>query len=500
MADRESDRQRELLAARLRDLQPYPASRFEGKGLVVCAGGAQLFTNAFVLLRVLRKTLGFSLPIEVWHLGAEMSGHMARILEREGATVIDARAVLAEFPSPIVDGWQLKIYAILHSAFREVLLLDADQVPARDPAEVFDWPEYRAEGAVFWPDVFDISETNPLWRACGLQPTRRPALESGQVLVDKARHWGALQAVLHLNEQAGYFYDFVYGDKDTFLAGWLAAGHRYALVPHLPIADLRCFFQRDFAGEVLFQHRTNAKWRYRGEQYAITGFRHEAACQAAIGALRQVWNGRVFDPPLRSLAARKLEALVEQTGSFRLATDGAAPVPLTLRAGNELKGHPLPSSANWYVADGEHGPQLHIVEGGRMLYRLDPVAGAGIWRGMSLEPPQTAAELTAEIADPATLPGDWAKGLVADLVRGALTPQGLTEAGASALSAALALLVRTEPAVAAALEQCASDADHGDALRAIAARLRETMAAQPDQPLPSREYRFFDERLYRRRR
>jgi hypothetical protein len=119
---------------------------------------------------------------------------------------------------------------------------------------------------------------------------------------------------------------------------------------------------------------------------------------------------------------------------------------------------------------------------------------------MSLEPPQTAAELTAGIAGPATLPGDWAKGLVADLVRGALTPQGLTEAGASALSAALALLARTEPAVAAALEQCASDADHGDALRAIAARLGETMAAQPDQPLPSREYRLFDERLYRRRR
>jgi hypothetical protein len=191
--------------------------------------------------------------------------------------------------------------------------------------------------------------------------------------------------------------------------------------------------------------------------------------------------------------------MIEQTGSFRLATDGGAPVPLTLREGNELKGRPLPSSANWYVADGEHGPQLHIVEGRRMLYRLDPVAGVEVWRGTSLEPPQTAAELAAEVAGPATLPDDWAKGLVADLVRGALTPQGLTEAGAGALSAALALLIRTEPTVAAALEQCASGEDHGDALRAIAAGLRETLAAQPDQPLPSREYRLFDERLYRRR-
>ncbi len=42
--------------------------------------------------------------------------------------------------------------------------------PARDPTEVFDWPEYVSDGAVFWPDILDIRADNPVWplsRAAG---------------------------------------------------------------------------------------------------------------------------------------------------------------------------------------------------------------------------------------------------------------------------------------------------------------------------------------------
>lgn len=56
-----------------------------------------------------------------------------------------------------VDGaWKnfhLKAAAILASKFAEVLYLDSDNVPLRDPAYLFDEPLYKSSGgAVFWPD------------------------------------------------------------------------------------------------------------------------------------------------------------------------------------------------------------------------------------------------------------------------------------------------------------------------------------------------------------
>src|SRR5262245_2681410 len=128
------------LKDRLKALQPYPDGRFAGRGIVICAGGASLFTCAWVLLYVLRRTLSCELPIELWCLGEEeLSSGMIRLLEPFEARVVNAAAVLADYPARIVDGWQLKPYALMHSSFAEVLLLDADQVPVRDPSDVFDW-------------------------------------------------------------------------------------------------------------------------------------------------------------------------------------------------------------------------------------------------------------------------------------------------------------------------------------------------------------------------
>jgi hypothetical protein len=64
---------------------------------------------------------------------------------------VDARVVQAKYPACVADGWQLKPYALIHSRFEEVLLLDADQVPVRDPAEIFRWPQYLETGALCRP-------------------------------------------------------------------------------------------------------------------------------------------------------------------------------------------------------------------------------------------------------------------------------------------------------------------------------------------------------------
>src|SRR5258707_11071440 len=131
------------LQERLTTLQPFPAGCFAGRGIVICVGGVRIFTCAWVLLHVLRRTLNCKLPIELWHIGPEeLPPGMIRLLEPFDVRVVDAATVFADHPARIVDGWQLKPYALMHSGFAEVLLLDADQVPVRDPVEVFGWPEY----------------------------------------------------------------------------------------------------------------------------------------------------------------------------------------------------------------------------------------------------------------------------------------------------------------------------------------------------------------------
>jgi hypothetical protein len=334
------------------DRQEFPGT---GRGIVICAGGVQMFTNAWVLVWLLRKELECRLPIEVWHLGsAEMSTGMRAMLEGLGAKVVDAHEVLSRFPARIADGWQLKPYALIMSSFREVLMLDADNVPVVDPSFLFESPEFVSTGAIFWPDVVDLSKDNPIWQELDLPAAQRTSFETGQVLVDKGRHGSALKTVLRLNEEAERYYRLVYGDKDTFLVAWLLAGAQNLLMPFRPIADRHVLYQRDFGGSIVFQHRTNGKWKYSGEQARSEGFVHGDSCEKALAALRRIWNGRIFEPPSRSPAAMRMEQSMEGR-TFVAARPGQEDRQFELLANCQIgKGRDFEHEA-WYVVELDPG-------------------------------------------------------------------------------------------------------------------------------------------------
>jgi Mannosyltransferase putative len=466
------------IAKRLAARESYPVDRFRGRGIVVCAGGVRMFVNAYVLVRILRETLRCRLPIQIWHLGAdELSPVMRTLVEERGVEPIDAHALLAEHPAAIADGWQLKSYAIIHSPFQEVLLLDADQVPVRDPIEVFRWPQYLEAGAVFWPDIFDLVPENPVWSLCGLEPRRCASVESGQLLVDKQRHWAALDLVLFLNEQAETLYQLVYGDKDTFLVGWLLANAPYALVPHRPFIDARCLVQRDFAGAALFQHRTGAKWAYALSQIDLPNFEHEQDCLRFLDDLRRAWNGALFHPPARGLAARAAETALIGT-RMRLVVCGEPELEVEFLAGHQFGAGRGPTLQNWYVGDGENGLDLVVRDTDRDTYRLTPQAD-GRWTGRRISAPRAEARLTP-IERPVRASED--DGLIADLVAASGLSVVCTDVAAAELLAALRLIDRAQPGVA-------------DRLRAFAARrcagndsLRRSLNAIADdlpKPLPA---------------
>ena len=280
---------------------PYPGG-FAGRGVVI-AGGGNYFPSAYVTARVLRH-VGCRLPIQLWHFDGEVTDPMRDAVRPYGVECVNADAVARKEKFRFLEGnwwkgWQLKPFAVARSPFREVLYLDADCYPARDPSFLFDWAPYRERGAAFWPDLTTSAYLLPdaAWEAFGLRPGWLP-LESGQFLVNKEACWRELHLALWYNAHADYVYRLIWGDKDTLNLAWRRHGTHYAM-PH-PRAgwDVHTILQYGPDGDVLFQHRCQDKFRLAAGRYASVSqhhavnrrnpnLAHEDACFAFLDDLRR---------------------------------------------------------------------------------------------------------------------------------------------------------------------------------------------------------------------
>ncbi len=274
-------------------LPPRPGS-FNGRGIVICGGGVRYFTNAWVCIHRLRAS-GCRLPVELWFWGrGELDQQMEAMITRADVRCIDANRVKRSHPSRVRKGWGLKPYAILHSAFREVLFLDADNVVVRNPEYLFDSPEFNRTGAIFWPDYphEKTAQTRAIWRSCGMRVPKEPEFETGQILLDKERCWNPLNLTLWMNENSDFYYQYVYGDKETFHLAFRRLKKSYSLVPwpiH-PLESTMC--QHDFEGRRLLQHRNADKWDFFQTNKAITDFWFEDECRSYLELLRREWHGK----------------------------------------------------------------------------------------------------------------------------------------------------------------------------------------------------------------
>jgi hypothetical protein len=370
----------------------FPEARFEGRGIVICAGGPRLFTCAWICIGMLRQ-LGCTLPIEVWFLGPrEMSMPMRGLLAELGVDTIDAFEVARRHRVRRLGGWELKPYALRHSRFRQVLLLDADNVPVRDPSDLFDHPAFQTAGALFWPDLLRLSRANPIWRLAGLPPRDCPSFESGQLLLDKSRCWRALGLAHWMNQRSDEFYRLLHGDKDTFLIAWLMLAQPYHLVPHPPKQLEGTLCQRDpSSGAVLFQHRNGAKWVLQGENPAIEGFRFEAECFALLATLGERWDGHVFHPPARSPAAIAIERELAEARRFSYVRVTSDERSVELLPDHRIGGTPG-ESFYWHVEDDADGLAVVLSGNGAMHTRLRRTID-GSWRGELLHPPYSPTAL-----------------------------------------------------------------------------------------------------------
>jgi hypothetical protein len=317
----------------------YPRN-FAGRGIVICGGGVTYFPAAWVCIRILRM-LGCRLPIQLWHLGKEeFSPTMEKLVTPLDVECVDASEVRKAHPARILNGWELKPYSIIHSRFEEVLLLDADNMPVRNPEYLFETAQFRDTGAVFWPDFPRPEPPKKVWNLCGIKYRRERNFESGQILVNKRKTWRALSLAMWYNENSDFFYRRIYGDKETFHLAFRKTGTPYSMPSRGMHGLPATMCHHDFQGRRIFQHRNNDLWNLLLCNRRIPGFRFEDEARTFLKELRSQWDGQLGRYP-RSMFKSK-----RPSGSGKVKID-AWMVSCDQRAAVRRKTLELLSSSDW---------------------------------------------------------------------------------------------------------------------------------------------------------
>ena len=199
------------------------------RGIVSTAGGSYL-PILVISLRMLRRT-GAKLPMEVFLADkTEYESYICEtVLPGLNAKCVILSDILDAVPkAATITHYQYKVVAMLFSSFEELLFLDSDAFPIREPMELFAAEPFASHGMVLWPDYW-ASTASPLFYRITSQPipsmTLRQSSETGEILISKKQHQRTLLLATYYN----YYGPEVYyallsqgspgeGDKETFLA------------------------------------------------------------------------------------------------------------------------------------------------------------------------------------------------------------------------------------------------------------------------------------------
>uniref|UniRef100_H3GDJ2 Nucleotide-diphospho-sugar transferase domain-containing protein n=1 Tax=Phytophthora ramorum TaxID=164328 RepID=H3GDJ2_PHYRM len=258
-----------------------PRVQGDGKGTkgIVMVVYPKMVPSAYASIRALREVLRCELPIELWYRPKEMlgaPGSMAPL--QQLAAMADGRISFQEIDDKKATGFSAKVFAIYHSFFDQMLFLDSDNVPVRDPNFLFETIEYLETGAVFWPDfwhprhtIFNIHGQSLVWELLDQPFVNMFEQESGQLVIDRRRHAAALELVkfytFHTPNHLKTF-ELVHGDKDLFRLAWLKLKSPFHMIDTPPAVAGKALnnsfcgmtmVQHDANGEVLFLHRNTRK-------------------------------------------------------------------------------------------------------------------------------------------------------------------------------------------------------------------------------------------------
>jgi hypothetical protein len=379
-----------LLEKAIADCPPYPEGRFHDRGIVSCvsaksgwSSGKNLphgyFPGAWVLARELRR-LGCELPITFAHLGSqEWDPSLTRLVAGMGVEVIDLEALARRDRMRILAGWETKVFAIEHAPYEEVLFLDADNLPIRNPSFLFGQAPYRETGAVFWPDLppYDRPEWVPavVWKNIGLDPQNTIDFESGQLLIDKRRCWKELRAARHINEHSDWYYQFIFGDKSTFHLAWAKCRTPWAM-PEMPAGWAHpSILQHDFEGRLLFFHACQDKPSLQGHAHAHS-LPNPSFYAEHLALLRRLWSGRLWNNDQPTISDQEISERLRGR-LFEYERVGLDRRQMRFLEDDRIGRGAARCEFGWTVIDGN----LAVTDcDGRLTFLAQEEAG-GVWRG-----------------------------------------------------------------------------------------------------------------------
>ncbi|KAL4106654.1 hypothetical protein PRIC1_004701 [Phytophthora ramorum] len=235
----------------------------EPKNGVLMVMYPELLSSVYSTVRLLRSS-NCSLPVELWYLEKEMGAnplndsHLLQSLVNEYGPIS-----LRGIAEGDVDGFNSKVYALAHSELDQVLFLDADNSPVKDPTYLFTAPEFVQSGAIFWPDfwhpmntIFNVNKQSLLWELVGTPFVDMFEQESGQLLIDRRRATVALEIVQFLAlRKPDHFERFklLHGDKDLFRLAWLKTNTSFHMI-QTPAAAAGMVKGKQFCGMTMVQH------------------------------------------------------------------------------------------------------------------------------------------------------------------------------------------------------------------------------------------------------
>lgn len=210
-----------------------------GRGIVTSIGNFSHLLSLLASVYVLRAH-GCTLPIEAFAMHSEMPpGPLVGDLLYLDVRVVDLDETLRHGAHP--SSFAIKPWAIVASSFEEVLWMDSDNVPLRDPSFLFDEPAYLDTGLLLWPDFWVPDRHPDALAIAGIDPDtvagkalQQVTFETGQIVLDKRRHWSTLAATLWLCRPPLYPLMSGYmgmGDKEAFAIAAVSSGAAYTMAP-----------------------------------------------------------------------------------------------------------------------------------------------------------------------------------------------------------------------------------------------------------------------------
>ena len=204
--------------------EAFEAIEPDSKGIIIALRRQQTLRAVTISIKYLRKH-GCTLPIEVWYSEQVMLQDL-----------MDDDVMFKSAPSNIE---LLKPFALYHTKFQQVLVLEAGYLLVQNATMLFESAEFRQTGAIFWPEKTRSDRDSLLWELVGLECTDTYEQESGQVLIDKAQHPRALDVLYfyttdNSTDDSPTIRDFLSRDNDIFRIAWLRTKSTFRMIQKLP--------------------------------------------------------------------------------------------------------------------------------------------------------------------------------------------------------------------------------------------------------------------------